>query len=135
MSLVSLSDYERFVYGLQDSHSEVVLSTLRLYSTSALTALLEGELTLQNGLVIRVMEVLDFKVKRIRNYSYAVYRDGIKIRWYDAQPHPENPDLAPTFPHHYHEEPDIEHNRRPAPAISFESQNLLSVIEDCLHLI
>nr|MBC8450537.1 hypothetical protein [Chloroflexota bacterium] len=30
---------------------------------------------------------------------------------YDPQPHPENPDLASTFPHHHHEPPDIKHNR------------------------
>ncbi len=134
MSFPSLSEYERFIYGLQDSQPEVVLSTLRLFSTSALTAMLEGGLRLRNGLEIRVMEVLDFKEKRIRNYSYAVYRGSEKIRWYDAQPHPENPDLASTFPHHFHEEPDIKSNRRPAMGISFENPNLLVVVEDCLKL-
>jgi hypothetical protein len=134
MSLSSLSEYERFIYGLQESHLEVVSSTLRLFSTSALTAMLEGELRLRNGLEIRVIEILDFKEKRIRNYSYAVYRDSEKIRWYDPQPHPENADLAATFPHHYHEMPNIKHNRQPAPGISFLSPNLMAVIEDCLRL-
>ncbi len=134
MSLTSLAEYERFVYGLQDELQEVAIATLRLYSTSPLTAMLEGEITLKSGLIIRVLEVLDFKAQHIRNYSYAVYRDGVKIRWYDAQPHPENPDLAATFPHHFHEEPDIKHNRRPAPEISFDTPNLLVVIADCLSL-
>ena len=89
MSLASLAEYERFVYGLQEATHEVALATLRLYSTSPLTAMLEGEITLRNGLLIRVLEILDFKAKRIRNYSYAVYQEGVKIRWYDAQPHPE----------------------------------------------
>lgn len=63
--------------------------------------MLEGELTLHNGIVIRVLEVLDFKINSIRNDSYAVYREGVKVRWYDAQPHPENSDLAATFPHNF----------------------------------
>lgn len=132
MSITSLAEYERFIYSLQESHQEVVSSTLRLYSTSALTAIVEGELMLRNGLVIRVLEILDFRAGRIRNYSYAVYREAAKIRWYDAQPHPENPNLASTFPHHFHEAPDIKHNRRPAPGLTFEFPNLLVVIEDCL---
>ena len=134
MSLSSFSEYERFIYGLLDTHPEVVSSSLRLFSTSALTAIVEGQLTLRNGLEIRVMEVLDFKEKRIRNYSYAVYRTGEKIRWYDAQPHPENRELASTFPHHFHAEPGIKRNRRPAPGISFSSPNLTVVIDDCRQL-
>jgi len=134
MAFSSLSEYERVIYSLQETRSGVVLSTLRLNSTSSLTGMLEGELTLGNGLVIRVLEVLDFKAKRIRNYSYAVYRDGVKIRWYDPPPHPENADLAATFPHHFHEEPDIKHHRLPAMGISFHEPNLFTIIDDCLQL-
>lgn len=134
MALSSRTEYERFVYGLLDLQEEVEASTLHLYSTSAFTSVVEGEVTLRNGLKIRVLEVLDFKAGRIRNYSYAIYREDEKIRWYDAQPHPENQDLAPTFPHHYHEEPDIKHNRRPAFGLSFEAPNLVAVIDDCLHI-
>lgn len=54
--------------------------------------------------------------------------------WYDPEPHPENPDLAKTFPHHLHEPPDIKHNRQPAPGISFDSPNLPTLIEDCIAL-
>jgi hypothetical protein len=80
------------------------------------------------------LEVLDFEAGRIRNYSYAVCDNDENIRWYDAQPHPENLDLAPTFPHHFHEEPDIKHNRKPAPGLSFEFPNLTVIIEACLAL-
>lgn len=134
MAFSSIYEYERFVYSLQEARPEVVLSTLRLYSTSSLTGMLEGELTLSNGLVIRVLEVLDFKEKRIRNYSYAVYDKGVKLRWYDPQPHPENLELAATFPHHYHEEPDIKHHRLPAAGISFHEPNLLGIIDECMQL-
>jgi hypothetical protein len=102
MPFPSRPEYERLVYGLPDSTPDVLSSSLRLYSTSALTAIVEGELLLRNGLQLRILEVLDFKAERIRNYSYAVYQDGVKIRWYDAQPHPENQTLAVTFPHHFH---------------------------------
>lgn len=132
MSFPIRSEYESFIYGLLDTHPEVSASTLGLYSTSALTAIVEGEHALQNGLTIRILEVLDFKEERIRNYSYAIYRGQEKLRWYDAQPHPENQALRPTFPHHYHDPPDIKHNRLPAPGISFESPNLLRLIEDAL---
>ncbi len=44
------------------------------------------------------------------------------------------PTLAETFPHHYHESPDIKHNRRPAPGFSFTSPNLPALIADCIQL-
>lgn len=135
MPFPSRSEYERLVYGLIDFFPDVGVSSLRLYSTSALTAIVEGEITLRNGLLLRVLEVLDFKAGRIRNYSYAVYRNNLKIRWYDPQPHPENPALATTFPHHFHEEPDIKRNRLPAPGISFEQPNLAVLIADWRRLV
>ena len=134
MPFPSRSEYERLVYGLIDFFPDVGVSSLRLYSTSALTAIVEGEITLRNGLLIQILEVLDFKAGRIRNYSYAVYHNGLKIRWYDPQPHPENQALASTFPHHFHEEPDIKHNRLPATGISFEQPNLPTLIVDCMQL-
>ena len=36
MAFSSLSEYERVIYSLQETRSGVVLSTLRLYSTSSL---------------------------------------------------------------------------------------------------
>ncbi|MCB9010152.1 MAG: hypothetical protein H6656_22735 [Ardenticatenaceae bacterium] len=133
MPIPSRSEYERLVYGLAE-HPEVETSTLRLYSTSALTAIVEGELQFNNGLRLRIMEVLDFRVERIQSYSYAVYQEGEKIRWYDPQPHPENPALTPTFPHHFHAPPDIKNNRLPAAGISFDSPNFMALIDDCLNL-
>jgi hypothetical protein len=50
------------------------------------------------------------------------------VLWCDPQPHPELPDLASTFPHHYHEPPDIKRNRQPAPGISFTEPNLPTLI-------
>jgi hypothetical protein len=134
MAFPSRPEYEKLVYGLVEAYSEVATSTLRLYSTSALTAIVEGELLFNNGLTLRILEILDFKTSRIQNYSYTIYRGEEKIRWYDPQPHPENPDLAATFPHHCHEPPDIKHNRRPAPGITFTAPNLPALIVDCIEL-
>jgi len=81
-----------------------------------------------------VVEVLDFDAARIRKYSYTIYRGEEKIRWYDPQPHPETKALAATFPHHFHEDPDIKHNRKPAPGLSFDAPNLPTLIADCIRL-
>jgi hypothetical protein len=128
----SQAEYERLIYGLLEDHPQVVRSTLRLYSASSLTAVVEGSIHLRNGLELRVVEALDLKLGRIRQYSYTVFHGTEKVRWYDSQPHPEDPELAETFPHHRHEPPNIKHNRRPAPGISFTSPNLPMLLADCL---
>lgn len=134
MPFPSQSEYERLIYGVVDDYPQVIRSTLHLYSSSALTAVVEGSIFLQSGLELRILEVLDFKIGRIRQYSYTVFRGGERVWWYDSQPHPENPDLFETFPHHRHEPPDIKHNRRPAPGISFSSSNVPVLLADCSAL-
>jgi hypothetical protein len=119
---------------LQDYPEHIQDSTLRLYSTSALTVRVEGEIHFSNGLVLKVREYLDFKLRRIADYSYTIYRGTQKIRWYDSQPHPDNPALTATFPHHFHQQPDIKHNRQPAPGITFNAPNLPVLVEICLRL-
>ena len=134
MSFPSRPEYESLIYGLLDAYPEVIGSTLRLYSTSALTAIVEGQVQLANGLKLRVVEALDFKTGHIQRYSYTVFRADEKIRWYDSEPHPQDPVLASTFPHHLHEPPRIKHNRKPAPGISFQAPNLPTLIADCVAL-
>jgi hypothetical protein len=135
MGFPSRAEYEAMIYNLPERYAgQVVVSTLRLYSTSALTAKLEGSVYFVNGLEMRVREFIDYRLGRILDYSYTVYRDEFKLRWYDPQPHPENQTLAETFPHHYHTEPDIKHNRLPAHGISFDAPNISRLIEDCLAL-
>ena len=135
MTLPSRIEYETLIYSLPGRYAaEIVVSTLRLYSTSALTARVEGVILFANGLELRVKEFLDYRLGRILDYSYTIYRGDEKIGWYDPQPHPELPVLAATFPHHRHEPPDIKHNRQPAPGVSFTSPNLFVLITDCLRL-
>lgn len=134
MSFPSRSDYEQLVYMLPQSHPGVVSSSLRLYTVSRGTATIKGSVYFQNGLELRVIEIVDFVSRQISDYSYTVFQGDKRIRWYDPQPHPEVVELAATFPHHYHEPPDIKHNRQPAPGISFTAPNLPTLIADVAQL-
>ncbi len=134
MSTFSRAEYERILYTLVEQYPDILRSTLQLYTNSAKTALVRGTIHFKNGLELRVFEYVDMTDGEIFDYSYAVYQDNVKIRWYDPQPHPENPALASTFPHHFHEPPDIKHNRQPAIDITFTAPNLSTLIVDCLAL-
>ena len=122
------------MYGLAEQYPEILRSTLQLYTNSATTALVRGSIYFRNGLECRIFEYIDLSDGEIFDDSYAVYRGGLKIRWYDPQPHPENQALAATFPHHYHEEPNIKSNRQPAVGILLRAPNLPTLIQDCLGL-
>ena len=134
--------YERFIYSLPAAHPEIQSSTLHLYANSPTTCFVRGSIWLRNGLELCVFEYLDFSDGELLSYHYTVFHGQERIRWYDPQPHPENPELASTFPHHLHEPPDtstgsvqrIKHNRKPAPGISFQSPNLPTLIADCIAL-
>ena len=131
---LSRIDYESLLYSLVERYPEVSASTLRLYNNSATTALVRGNIQFHNGLELQVFEYLDLTDGEILAYSYSVFHGEEKIRWYDPQPHLELPELASTFPHHRHEPPDIKHNRRPAPGITFRAPNLPTLIADCVEL-
>lgn len=134
MAFPTRAEYEQLVYFLPHQSAEVASSSLRLYTRSSDTAIVRGSVYFVNGLELRVFEVLDFVVASISDYSYTVFHAGERIRWYDPQPHPEVPELRTTFPHHRHEPPDIKHNRKQAPGISFEAPNLATLIADCVEL-
>ncbi|HRJ40270.1 MAG: hypothetical protein KJZ86_00085 [Caldilineaceae bacterium] len=135
MAFPARDAYERLIYSLPGAYPAIQSSTLRLYTNSASTCFVRGTIGFQNGVELRVFEYLDFADGELLDYSYTVLRGEERIRWYDPQPHPENPALASTFPHHVHEPPDIKHNRKPAVGISFQSPNLPALIADCLALV
>ncbi len=134
--------YKHLLYTLPQRYPEIESSSLRLYTMSASTGLVKGSVRFRNGLELRVRELIDLSDGEILDYSYDVLRGDEPLRWYDPQPHPENPDLASTFPHHLHDLPDpsagseqsIKHNRKPAPGISFTASNLPTLIADCIAL-
>lgn len=134
MPLPSRDEYERLIYTLPQRYPEIVSSSLHLYTTSRSTAIVRGSVNFRSGLELRVHEIVDFVAGCISDYSYTVFHGEKRIRWYDPQPHPENPDLAETFPHHLHEPPDIKRNRKPAPGISFTEPNLATLIAGCIAL-
>lgn len=144
VAFLTRAEYEQLIYSLPHQSPEVASSNLRLYSKSSDTAVVRGSVRFQNGLELRLFEVLDFVAGCISDYSYTVFLGEERVRWYDPQPHPEVVELQRTFPHHRHEPPDttvleekrtgIKHNRKPAPGISFTAPNLATLITDCIEL-
>ncbi|HAO22980.1 MAG: hypothetical protein BWK80_29845 [Desulfobacteraceae bacterium IS3] len=130
MAFPSREIYEQFIYSLPAAYPEIRSSSLNLYTNSPTTCFVKGSIIFQDGSELRVFEYIDMSDGELLSYSYTFFQGEKQIRWYDPQPHPENTDLARTFPHHFHEEPDIKHNRKPAPGISFTALNLPALISD-----
>jgi len=127
--LQSLSDYSRFVAELL-GQPNVQSSTVAVWSDSPYTSVAEGEVFFTNGLRLRMREEVDLDAGLIMSYGYEVYRGEERLYWYDDFPHPNDPKLASTMPHHKHVPPDIKHNRIPAPNMSFERPNLPALIQE-----
>ncbi|MEZ4729967.1 MAG: DUF6516 family protein [Caldilineaceae bacterium] len=122
----SLSEYETFLHNLPEGIPAILTSTLVLVRRGAQIAIVSGEITLADGYRLVVYEVLNarYGALRITSYGYEVWYGEEELYWYDSQPHPNNPDLASTHPHHKHVPPDIKHHRIPAPGLSFTQPNL-----------
>ena len=101
-------------------------STLILVRRGRLLAEISGELAFAGGHRLVVYERLsrDAGPLIIEGYSYDVWRGGEQLYWYDSQPHPDDPTLASSDPHHKYVPPDIRHHRIPAPDLSFATPNL-----------
>jgi len=132
----ALPDYELFVYAVQDDFPSIQLSTLTVIRQASDVATVEGELIFHNGYRLRVQEVVRFDLTppQLTWYGYEVWRGSEKLHWYDSQPHPNDPTLAATAPHHKHIPPDIKHHRVPAPHLSFSRPNLPVLIEEIQQL-
>jgi hypothetical protein len=127
--LKSLSDYSRFMAEWL-GQPNVKNSTVAVWSDSPYTGIAEGEVVFAVGLRLRMREEVDFEAGLIISYGYEVYRDEERLYWYDDFPHPDDPALASTMPHHKHIPPDIKHHRIPAPNMSFERPNLPALIQE-----
>ena len=86
-------------------------------------------------LVIKERLTFDAGPLVLMRYGYEVWRGGEKLYWYDSQPHPNDPTLTATTPHHKHIPPDIKHHRIPAPELSFTHPNLPVLIEEVKRLV
>ncbi len=124
--LNSLVEYEEFIYRLPQQFPAIDYSTLLVMRRGAATALVRGEVSFSGGrrLVISERLMLDAGTMQIVSYGYEVWQGTEKLYWYDSQPHPDDPTLADTHPHHKHIPPDIKHHRLPAPGLSFTTPNL-----------
>jgi hypothetical protein len=128
--LTSIEAYSRFVYVLLDNAAIVRRHTVKLYTDSVTTGVVEGRVEFEGDLALSVFERLDFERGRILFYSYEIYRGDELLTWYDPQPHPDDPALASTHPHHKHVLPDIKHHRIPASGISFSEPNLPAILNE-----
>jgi len=128
----SLPDYEEFIYGLGLEYSEIQSSTLVLARRGPGVATLSGDVCFQGGYRLSVYEILtwDSGSVAIQSYSYEFSSAGQKVYWYDPQPHPNEPSLASTHPHHKHIPPNLKRHRIPAPGIRFDAPNLPFLIRE-----
>jgi hypothetical protein len=128
----SLRDYERFVYTLTPRFACIQYLTLVVAQRGRLYAELSGDVIFAHDYRLNVYERLswDSAAVSIDGYSYELWRGSEKIYWYDSQPHPGDPTLASTDPHHKHLPPDIKHHRVPAPDLSFNAPNLEFLIRE-----
>jgi len=132
--LASIAQYETFIYGLPDACPCIRMSTLVVAHIGPVTAVVSGEVHLGQGLVLRVLEVINARRRRIERYGYELWQDGAELWWYDSWPHPDVPELTSTHPHHKHIPPDIKHHRVPAPGLRFDAPNLPFLIREIEQL-
>jgi len=128
--LASIADYETLVYGLPDAFACVKMSTLVVASIGPITAVVNGELHFGQDLVLRVLEIVNIRQRRIGRYGFELWQGSEELWWYDSWPHPDLPELKSTDPHHKHIPPDIKHHRIPAPDLSFKAPNLPFLIQE-----
>lgn len=128
----SLREYELFVYALPQQFPSIQSSTLMVIQRGKRLAEVTGEVMFADGRRLVVYERLTFDAGPLilEGYSYEVWRGSAKLYWYDSQPHPTDPTLASTNPHHKHIPPNIKHHRVPAPDLSLTAPNLAFLIHE-----
>ncbi|OQY46408.1 MAG: hypothetical protein B6242_08070 [Anaerolineaceae bacterium 4572_78] len=126
------SDYELFLYTITEQFSYVLRSSLVFIRRGSTLARIRGELFFGHDIRLVVSERVIFDTLQlvIDWYGYEVWQGNKKLYWYDSQPHPNDPTLASTHPHHKHVPPNIRRNRIPAPNMSFEYPNLPALIAE-----
>ena len=130
-------DYDFFLYALAGRFPAIERSTLAFVRRGASLARVAGDLFFSHGMRLAVREriLFDRLPATIDEYGYEVWRGDEKLWWYDTQPHPKEPSLARTHPHHKHVPPDLERNRILAPHMSFNTANIPILIAEIEQLI
>jgi len=83
--LTSIADYETFVYGLPEAFASIQMSALVVVHTGPLTAAVRGEIHFGQGLVLRVLEIVNARQRRIERYGYELWRADRELWWYDRE--------------------------------------------------
>lgn len=135
--LRTAEDYELFLYSLKEQYPSIRRSTITFVRRGVSLARVVGELHFDHKIRVVVRErILFHRLPAVLDwYGYEIWQGENKQYWYDPQPHPNEPDLQSTHPHHKHIEPDIKHNRVPAPGMSFTQPNLPKIIREVEGLI
>jgi len=130
-------DYELFLYTLTDRFASVRRSTVTLVRRGTTLARVAGEIWFDHDirLVVRERLVFDRLPLVVDWYGYEIWKGHEKLYWYDSQPHPDDPLLQSTHPHHKHIPPDMKQHRVPAPGMSFLQPNLMKLIPEIETLI
>jgi hypothetical protein len=143
-------DYATFIHDLPNCYPHIERSSLVYIPLGRQVGRVIGMVFFLNNIILCVQEFLNFELQVIEGYGYEVsrsqnpadqlpppeeycrasYPDKEKLYWYDSFPHPNDPTLAATHPHHKHIHPDIKHNRIPAPDLTFTAPNLPFLIEE-----
>ena len=136
-ALRTIEDYELFVYTLAEQFPSVRQSTVTRIRRGASLARIVGELRFDHEirLVVRQRILYHHLPAVIDEYGYEVWRGNEELYWYDPQPHPNDPSLQSTHPHHKHIPPNIKHHRVPVQDLSFIRPNLPTLIREIETLI
>ena len=126
----TVEDYEFLLYSLTERFPSIHRSTLVLARRGATLARVSGELHFADELrlIVRERLVFDRLPVVLDSYGYEIWEGNEKLCWYDSQPHPDDPSLQATHPHHKHVPPDLKHNRIPAANMSFERPNIPALV-------
>lgn len=110
-----------------EQFSVIRRSTVTLVRQRASLARVAGELYFDETLrvVVRERLVFDRLPLVVDAYGHEVWRGEEKLYWYDSQPHPGEPLLQSTHPHHKHVPPDLKYNRIPAHTMSLHNRTCL----------
>jgi len=130
--MLTREEYEEFIYTIRERYPLIQTSTLVVVMIASQKAEVVGELFFEEEVRLEITEAISFDDQRIETYGYEVHRGEEKLYWYDSQPHPDDPTLASTHPHHKHIPPEIKHHRVPAPDMSFTEPNLPFLINEIL---
>ncbi|KPK08208.1 MAG: hypothetical protein AMJ56_11970 [Anaerolineae bacterium SG8_19] len=130
--LRTAEDYELFLYTLVEQFPAVQRSTVTFIRRGASLARVSGELFFAQGIRLIIRErVLFHRLPGVIDwYGYEVWRNDERLYWYDPQPHPHDPELQKTHPHHKHVPPNMKNNRIPAPELNFTEPNIPWLIEE-----